>query len=54
MIDLTENSACPESIKQEIINNFEQQDPYKNKGKVFPFLVNKRCKLLLESVQEFI
>lgn len=54
MIDLTENSECPESVKQEIINTFEQQDPFKNKGKVFPFLIQKRCKLLIESVQEFI
>lgn len=54
MIDLTENSECPESVKQEIINTFEQQDPWKNKGKVFPFLIQKRCKLLIESVQEFI
>jgi 5'-3' exonuclease len=54
MIDLTESSACPESIRKEIINNFEQQDPWKNKSKVFPFLIQKRCKLLLESVQEFI
>ena len=54
MIDLTESSECPESIKQEIINTFIEQDQYKNKGKVFPFLVQKRCKLLLENVQEFI
>ena len=54
MIDLTESSECPESIKQEIINTFMEQDQYKNKGKVFPFLVQKRCKLLLENVQEFI
>ena len=54
MIDLTESSACPESIRKEIINNFEQQNPWKNKSKVFPFLIQKRCKLLLESVQEFI
>ena len=54
MIDLTESSECPESIKQEIINTFVEQDQHKNKGKVFPFLVQKRCKLLLENVQEFI
>jgi len=54
MIDLTESSECPESIKQEIINTFVEQDQYKNKGKVFPFLVQKRCKLLLENVREFI
>jgi 5'-3' exonuclease len=51
MIDLTET---PEPIKQEIINNYEAQDPSNNKGKVFPYLIAKRCKLLLENVQEFI
>lgn len=51
MIDLTET---PSSIKQEIINTYESQDPWKNKSKVFNYLIQKRCKLLLESVQEFI
>ena len=51
MIDLTET---PDFIKEQIINNFESQDPKKNKGKVFPYLVKKRCKRLIECVQEFI
>ena len=51
MIDLTET---PDVIKEEIINSFESQDPKKNKGKVFPYLVQKRCKRLVECVQEFI
>ena len=51
MIDLTET---PDAIKEEIINSFESQDPKKNKGKVFPYLVKKRCKRLIECVQEFI
>ena len=51
MIDLTET---PDFIKEQIINNFESQDPKKNKGKVFPYLVQKRCKRLVECVQEFI
>ena len=51
MIDLTET---PPAIREEIINNFESQDPMRNKGKVFPYLVQKRCKRLLECVQEFI
>lgn len=51
LIDLTET---PSTIKQEIINTYEDQDPLKNKSKVFPYLIQKRCKLLLESVQEFI
>ena len=45
MIDLTET---PDAIKEEIINSFESQDPKKNKGKVFPYLVQKRCKRLVE------
>ena len=51
MIDLTES---PSGVKTEIINNFNSQDPWSNKGKVFPYLVGKRLKMLLERVEEFI
>lgn len=51
LIDLTET---PISVVKEIINNYESQNPSSNRGKVFPYLIQKRCKLLLESVQEFI
>jgi hypothetical protein len=51
LIDLTN---CPEVVKESIINNFEQQDPWGNRPKVFPYLVQKRCKLLIECVGEFI
>ena len=51
MIDLRE---CPDTIKTDIINKFDNQDQIGNKAKVFPFLVNKQCRLLLENVQEFI
>jgi len=51
LIDLTKT---PESLKQNIINNFMEQDPWSNKGKVFPYLVSKRMNRLIESVQEFI
>ena len=51
LIDLTN---CPKSVKESIINNFEQQDPWGNRPKVFPYLVQKRCKLLIECVGEFI
>lgn len=54
MIDLTEKSECPQKIKEEIINTFESQDQWVNKSKVFPYLVAKRCRMLLENVQEFI
>jgi hypothetical protein len=51
LIDLTET---PEQVKKEIINTFESQNPVKNKQKVFDYLIQKRCKLLLENVMEFI
>ena len=51
LIDLTN---CPKAVKESIINNFEQQDPWGNRPKVFPYLVQKRCKLLIECVGEFI
>jgi hypothetical protein len=51
MIDLRE---CPDTRKTDIINKFDNQDQIGNKAKVFPFLVNKQCRLLLENVQEFI
>ena len=51
LIDLTET---PSPVKQEIIYNYEQQDKWSNRSKVFPFLVEKRCRLLLEDVSDFI
>lgn len=51
LIDLTET---PSPVKQEIIYNYEQQDKWSNRSKVFPFLVKKRCRLLLEDVSDFI
>ena len=51
LIDLSET---PESVRKEIIYNYEQQDQWDNKGKVFPYLIDKRCRMLLESVEEFI
>ncbi len=51
LIDLTKT---PQDLKNSIINNFEEQDPWHNKGKVFPYLVANRMNRLIESVQEFI
>ena len=51
LIDL---SKTPRSLKQNIINNFMEQDPWGNKGKVFPYLVSKKMNRLIESVTEFI
>ena len=50
LIDL---SKTPENVSKDIINNFMGQDPWTNKGKVFPYLVEKRCRLLVEVVEEF-
>lgn len=44
----------PYYLKHEIINNFESQDPWGNKGKVFPYLVSKQMNMLIESVEEFL
>ena len=49
LIDLTE---IPESVKQEIINTFnETKVPMKMK--VLNYLIKKRCNLLIDSVEEF-
>jgi hypothetical protein len=53
MIDLI-TPSCPDPVRREIINSFESQDEWQKKGKVFPYLVEKKCRLLVESVQEFI
>tara|TARA_Y100000389_G_scaffold174214_1_gene183985 strand:+ start:303 stop:1157 length:855 start_codon:yes stop_codon:yes gene_type:complete len=53
MIDLTEESECPDVVKKEIINKFEEQDPWPNRGKVLPYLIKKQCRLLVEVVEEF-
>tara|TARA_B100000242_G_scaffold53991_1_gene32429 strand:+ start:16896 stop:17750 length:855 start_codon:yes stop_codon:yes gene_type:complete len=51
LIDLTET---PNDLKRQIINSFEEQDPWPNKGNVFPYLVSKNCNELIKSVQEFV
>lgn len=51
LIDLTE---CPVSVKEEIINNFDGQKVGMKKHKVMNYLIKKRCKLLIESVGDFI
>jgi 5'-3' exonuclease len=44
----------PSDLKESIINSFENQDPWKNKSKVFPYMVGKQMNMLLESVEEFL
>ena len=51
LIDLEE---LPGSLKERIINNFKDQDPWKKKGKVFPYLVSKRCRNLIDEIGDFI
>tara|TARA_B100001094_G_scaffold302517_1_gene329816 strand:- start:22 stop:861 length:840 start_codon:yes stop_codon:yes gene_type:complete len=50
MIDLTK---CPDKLVIDIKEHFNKQAPRANKGKVFPYLVNKQCRRLLEVVEEF-
>lgn len=51
LIDLAET---PEPLREKIIYNYENQDKWDNKSKVFPYLVEKRCRRLLEDVKDFI
>ena len=54
LIDLTET---PQDLRREIINNFMADKPdarWARRGKVFPYLVSKKCNELIKSVQEFI
>jgi hypothetical protein len=51
LIDL---SKTPTAIKEEIVSEYNSQDPWHNKGKVFPYLINKNMKMLIESVEEFL
>ena len=43
----------PQELKSEIINKFEEQDPWHKKGKMFPYFVQKRCKMLIECIEDF-
>jgi hypothetical protein len=49
LIDLEE---IPDSLFSNIINTFEQSKPA-HKMKVLNYLIKKRCKMLIESVEEF-
>ena len=49
LIDLTET---PDPVKQEIINNYNEQK-VAHKTKVLNFLIKKRCKMLIECVGDF-
>ena len=49
LIDLTET---PDTVKKEIIYNYKSQKPAKQN--VLNYLVDKRCRLLIESVGDFV
>ena len=51
LIDLTKT---PDRLKKQIVEEFNSQDQWDNKGKVFPYLINNNMKMLIESVEEFI
>lgn len=51
LIDLEE---LPESLKTRIINNFESQDANVKKQKVLPYLIEKRCRMLIDEIGDFI
>jgi 5'-3' exonuclease len=49
MIDLSET---PQALKDAVINRYDNQK-VAHKSKVLNYLIKKRCKLLIESVEEF-
>ena len=49
LIDL---SMIPDSIKETIINTYENQK-IAPRAKILDYLIKKRCKMLVDSVQEF-
>ena len=51
LIDLT---YTPKDLKNAILAEFNKQDPWPNKGKVLPYLISNKCKLLIECIEEFI
>ena len=53
-VTLIDLSKTPTAIKEEIVSEYNSQDPWHNKGKVFPYLINKNMKMLIESVEEFL
>lgn len=51
LIDLTQT---PQELKNQIIDEFWLTVPAGNTARVLPYLINKQCKMLIESVEEFI
>ena len=52
LIDLSET---PDQYKDEIINSYmEQWKQDTHKSKVLPFLIEKRCRMLIDDIGDFI
>lgn len=51
LIDL---ESTPKALKENIIDSYNKQDRWSNKSKVFPFLVEKRCRRLIDDIKDFI
>ena len=51
LIDL---ESTPKVLKENIIHSYNKQDRWSNKSKVFPFLVEKRCRRLIDDIKDFI
>ena len=51
LIDLTQT---PQKLKNQIIDEFWITEKGNKAAMVLPYLINKKCKMLIESVEEFI
>ncbi|MDC0308748.1 hypothetical protein OAL25_00640 [bacterium] len=51
LIDLV---STPQDLKDQILDSFNSQDKYENRGKVFPYLVKNRCRRLIDDIKDFI
>ena len=51
LIDL---ESTPKVLKENIIHSYNKQDRWSNKSKVFPSLVEKRCRRLIDDIKDFI
>ena len=51
LIDL---EYTPEELQSEILEQFNNQDKWAQRGAVLPYLINNRMKLMIESVEELI
>ena len=50
-MDVNQDKAINQAT--EIINTFDGQDPWHKQGKMFPYFVQKRCKMLIECIEDF-